>query len=326
VKAFGRRMFFWGLLIASPLCVCAQGGGARRGMDFFSFLIQPKFVAMLLIGLVVWFLLVFRRMVRSVKVVLLLLSTMMFGFLGNIPGEIFSSFAMHPSPMCAATKPLLYGFGIPFLVTVAVIFFLTLVGPKLFCGWICPVGAIQELIAMVADKTGIRRLRFSFRLAFIVRLGLFLAFIFLSATAILHTTIQGRVFALSFYDHINAFHGLEFQLESSFFDTLLHYLPFLLTVILAFRYYRPFCHFVCPMGLLAHWLEQAAVYRIRLRKSDCTDCRLCVAKSPCTAVHDILQITELRPDCYACNVCVESCADGALDFGVKRVVDGKARN
>jgi len=34
-----------------------------------------------------------------------------------------------------------------------VIVFLTLLGPKLFYGYVCPVGAIQELVAMLADRT-----------------------------------------------------------------------------------------------------------------------------------------------------------------------------
>jgi polyferredoxin len=281
---------------------------------------------MIVIGLIVLILLKLKKMKRGYKVALLLISTLLFGFLGNIPAEVFSSFAMHPSPMCAATKPLLFGFGIPFMVTLAVIFFLTLLGPKLFCGWICPVGALQELITMLGDRLKIKRSAFSYRAAFAVRSGIFILFLFLSATAILHITHQGRVFARSLYDYVNAFHGLELALENSLVDYLIHYLPFVLTVVLAFKYYRPFCHWVCPLGIFTHVLEQIAIFRIRLNKKTCTDCGICESKSPCAAIPDILADARLRPDCFSCNVCVESCPEGALDVGIRHTAETDASN
>jgi polyferredoxin len=246
----------------------------------------------------------------------LLLATFFFGLLGNVT----SYFIMHPSPMCAATKSLLYGFGLPLIVTLAVIFLLTLTGPKLFCGWVCPVGAAQELIAMLADKLKIKRYRFSFTLAQTVRLFLFLAFIFISGTALLHGIFKGKVFALSLYDYINPFHGMEFGLNDNFLGYVIHYLPFLLTVIFAFKYYRPFCHFVCPIGLYTHWLEQVALFRITFKKETCTTCNVCVQRTPCTAIPEILKESTLRPDCYACNECIKKCPEGSLAIGIKRTV------
>jgi len=55
----------------------------------------------------------------------------------------------------------------------AVILFLSLIGPRLFCSYVCPVGAIQELIAMLADKLRLRRRKPSFRLSQTVRVLIF---------------------------------------------------------------------------------------------------------------------------------------------------------
>jgi polyferredoxin len=185
----------------------------RKPPTLWDFLVRPqfitKFIVMLLLGLLVFALLKTKKMNKRIKVTILLLSTFLFGFLGNV----FSYFAMHPSPMCAAAKSMLYGFGIPFIVTLGVIFLLTLIGPKLFCGWVCPVGAIQELISMLADKLGIKRNRFSFTLSQAIRLGIFLLFIFLSATAIIHGVFKGKVYPISLYDYFNPFHGMEIGAE-----------------------------------------------------------------------------------------------------------------
>ncbi|MCK4890391.1 MAG: 4Fe-4S binding protein [Candidatus Aminicenantes bacterium] len=291
----------------------------KKPPTFFSFLLQPKFIVMIVIGLLVLFLLKNNKMKSGIKVTLLLISTFLFGFAGNIPADFFHSFAMHPSPMCAATKPLLYGFGIPFIVMLFVIFLLTLIGPKLFCGYVCPVGAMQELIAMLSDKLKIKRLRTNFRLAHAVRLIVFLLFIFISATAILNIVYKGQVYPKSFYDFINPFHGLEFGLEKTFIGYITHYVPFLLTIIFSFKYYRPFCHFLCPIGLYTNFIEQVSLFRIRFKKDKCTDCNICVKESPCTAIPSILESAELRPDCYTCNVCIEVCPEDALDIGIKRV-------
>jgi len=295
----------------------APQGGRSAAPDFFSYLLRPKFLFMFLIGIFALVLLTNRRMTNRIKIPLLLLSTFLFGVAGNLGGRFFSAFAMHPSPVCAVTKPLLYGFRMPFIVTLSVILLLTLIGPKLFCGWVCPVGAIQELLAMLADKLHLSRLKPRFRLYQSIRIGIFLLFVFVSATAVLHTVNQGRVVSQSLYDFINPFHGLELQRLSSLGGSLVHYLPFLLTMVFALKVYRPFCHFVCPIGLFANLLEPVALFRVRLNVSACTQCRHCERTAPCAALPEILKGSVTAPDCFSCGVCLQSCPQNALGVRLK---------
>lgn len=293
----------------------------EKAPTFFDFLFKAPFItkyyAMILIGMISLFLLLTKKMKRKVKIAVLLFSTFLFGFAGNIPVKPFSYFSMHPSPMCV-TKAMLYGFAIPFVFTLGVILLLTLIGPRLFCGYVCPVGTFQELMSILAEKLKIKRKRFSFVFAHSIRILLFILFVFLSTTLILHVVFEGEVYAKSLYDYVNPFHGMELSIPGSFIDALAHYLPFLLTIILALKYYRPFCHFVCPVGLFTHWAEQVSLFRISLKKSGCNDCRVCVKKAPCEAMDDILKDATLRPDCFACNICVDNCLDNALKIGTKR--------
>jgi len=306
------------LLFASPLA--AQQGAGRKAATFWTVLTRPKFVVMLILGLIALTLLLTRKMKDSIKIPLLLLTTFLFGIAPNLPVVLFKKFGMHPSPVCAATKSILYGFGMPLIVTLAIIVFLTLLGPKLYCGWVCPVGAIQELVAMLADKLKIRRIKWNFVFTQTVRVGIFLLFVFLSGTAIYHTYVEEQKVALSIYDPINAFHGFEFVAQPSFLAGFLHYLPLLLTLVLAFKFYRPFCYLVCPVGLFTNILEQVALFRVTLKKSACIDCGVCEKASPCPTVPEILKESVLRPDCYACTACVNSCRDlKALEYGTKRV-------
>ena len=309
------------LLLFSPVLIAESAEktaahAKEKSITIFDFLFSPrffyKFAAMLVIGIVALVLLKMKKMNKGLKVSLLLISTFLFGYLGNL----VSNFAMHPSPMCAATKSMLFGFKAPFILTLAVIFLLTLIGPKLFCSWVCPVGAVQELIAMLADKLKIKRNPTSFKWAHAMRIFIFILFIFLSATAVIHVVFKGQVYPSSLYDYINPFHGMEFGSESDLLGYITHYVPFLLTVILAFKYYRPFCHFVCPIGLYTHWLEQIGIFRVKFNKSACNNCQVCTKKAPCTAMDDILKDSTLRPDCFACNICIESCPENALEIGI----------
>ena len=306
-------------LLAHPLFLAAQQGqgGGRRAANVLDVLARPKFVTMLVIGLIALVLLMTRKMRNTVKVPILLLATFLYGIAANLPIKLFAGFSMHPSPICSATKSILYGFRSPMIAMLIVILALTLVGPKLFCGWVCPVGAIQELIAMLADKLRIRRRKWNFRVTQGVRVAIFLFFVFLSGTAILHTTTQnGQTVALSLYDYINAFHGYEIGLQPTLLDNVFHFLPFVLTLAFAFLFYRPFCYLVCPIGLLTNLVENFALFRVVLKKPACDDCGACASKSPCPTVPEILKDAAYRPDCFSCTVCVGKCCPSrSLEFG-----------
>lgn len=318
-------------LLAHPLFLAAQQGqgqgrGGGRVAGILDVLARPKFVTMLVIGFIALVLLLTRKMTNKVKVPILLLSTFLYGIAANLPIKLFAGFSMHPSPICSATKSVLYGFRPPMIAMLAVILVLTLVGPKLFCGWVCPVGAAQELIAMLADKLRIRRRKWNFRATQGVRVAIFILFVFLSGTAVLHTTAQsGQTVALSLYDYINAFHGYEIGLQPTLLDNIFHFLPFLLTLGFAFLFYRPFCYLVCPIGLLTNLVENFALFRVVLKKTACNDCGACEIRSPCPTVPEILKDAAYRPDCFSCTVCVNHCCpSGSLEFGTGFTKKGTA--
>jgi polyferredoxin len=311
----GRMVFLLAslLLSLSSITLFAQGVGRGAAKSLGDIFFQPKYLTMLILGLAGLVLLKKRWLNGGMKAALLLTAVFFFGIAGNIAVPFFAGFALHPSPICSVAKAMLYGFAKPMIVTVAVIFLLSLIGPRLFCGWVCPVGALQELMAMLADKLKIRRRRVPYRASNTVRVFILMLFVFLSATAVIHlTTPGGEKIPLALYDWINAFHGFEFVWIASTLDLLIHYLPFLLTVLLALFIYRPYCHFVCPIGLITHWLEPVALFRVNRKNGACNDCGACIPQTPCQAVPEILKATPLRPDCFACGECLKCCAQDAF--------------
>lgn len=321
------RLTPWFLFLSSGAALANEGEKAAEhavqdlAPSFMSVLLNPnfspKYAVMLVIGLVVLALLKLGWMRTGVKVAILALSFLLFGLLGNV----YAPFAMHPSPLCVVEKALMFGFFYPMIIALAVMVLLTLIGPRLFCGWVCPVGALQELLAMLGRQLGLKPVRYGFTLAHGIRLGFFLAFVFLSLTLLLNVVWQGKVYPRSIYDFVNVFHSLEMpEGDAGLTDLILQYLPLVVTVVLGVWLYRPFCHFLCPIGLITHWLEQISLFRVSFRRSACTDCGLCTAQAPCTAVPDILRSATVRPDCFSCNDCIEACPERALTVGVQRTV------
>lgn len=320
-----RRVVFCGVVfqVLSVFPVMAQTAregaehAARKSPTLWTFLSNPAFITKYIVMLALGFLaliLLKGRFSTGKKLFLLGSAVVLFGLMGNIPVAPFKFFSMHPSPMCV-TKAMLYGFRIPFIITLGVILFLSLAGPRLFCGYVCPVGAVQELIHMLSRKLNLKKFRFSFIWASRIRIFVFFLFVFLSATTVLHGIYNGQKVALSLYDYFNPFHGLELSVPEGVLAGLLHYGPFVVVIVLALKLYRPFCHYICPIGLLTHWLEHIAVFKIRFNKNACTDCQSCVKESPCTAMPSIMAGCDIRPDCFACYDCIDACSPDALDVG-----------
>jgi len=311
-------------IVGSPLALAFTPSNQKgKGKaSFIEFITNPEFIIkylfMLAVGILAFFLLKTKKMNKSIKVTMLLVSTFLFGFFGNL----VSAFGMHPSPMCTITKPFLQGYGLrsPFIISFLVISFLTLLGPKLFCGWVCPVGAAQELISMISDKFKIKQKKFSFKLANTIRIGILVVFFLVSATAFLKVKANGNLIPKSIYDYMNAFHGMEFESFNNLLGYAINYLPFILTIILAFTFYRPFCHYICPIGIYTNILEHIAVFRISLKEKDCNNCNICINKSPCKTLPYILNKSKYRADCFSCNRCIEDCPRDAFEISIKQTI------
>ena len=139
-------LVFSQLFLVSTAAGLAQQQATGRPpatLTFWQFLLRPKFITMLVIATLAFVLLITRKMNNQLKVPILAISTFLYGIAANLPVKFFSGFVMHPSPICSATKSILYGFRMPMIVTLAVILFLTLIFAFLtyrpFCYLVCPI-------------------------------------------------------------------------------------------------------------------------------------------------------------------------------------------
>lgn len=71
--------------------------------------------------------------------------------------------------------------------------------------------------------------------------------------------------------------------------------------------YRPWCRFLCPFGLVSWGVEQVSLYRPRIDRNACKQCKLCVEACPSGAMADFYEDRAIHQDCFACGACIDAC-------------------
>ncbi len=290
------------ILLFVTTIVWAVGDGGRRSMGVFDVLLLPRVWVSAIFCLTGMGLLMKSWLHRNLRLVILGAAFFFFGILPVLPlGRFAWGMGLHPSPVCAITKPFMFlsgGWQVPviFLTILAFIAVFSLVGNKLFCGWACPIGAIQEIFHQIPLPKKFK-IMLPFRITNPIRTIIFIAFITLVFTI-----------GISIYDYFNPFHFLHWRFEAIAVTALL------VTLIASVFLFRPFCYLICPIGLFTWVLEHFSLLRIKVDRNNCKDCNLCIKKSSCPTVQSILDEKRSRPDCFACGRCMEVCPEKALGF------------
>ena len=268
------------------------GGGNNTYTSIWTGLLSIKYILGGFIALLGLVLLKTVKINQNTRTILMCFTFLLFGVLVIM---------REPSPLRAVVDPLtsmLTGSMIPYKKLTMLLFIsgLSIIGSKLFCGWVCPFGALQEIVNKVSVSY---KTKLSFKITNSIRASLFII------SSIMVFTIGSDLFK---YQILNPFELFEWE-----FGLIL---AFLIGVILiaSIFVYRPYCYLICPVGFLTWLLEYLSIFRLRVDRNKCNDCEICISKSPCPAIKSILNNDIVRPDCYSCGICIEACPKDALEF------------
>jgi len=275
----------------------------QRKLTLLEYLQYSRLWITILFGLGGAALLMFIKMKRWLRGTLMVLVFCIFGILPALSG--LRCALREPSPLCTLIKPILIlksgnpNLPLKFIVSIVAIGALSLFGNKLFCSWVCPIGAIQEAVNYIPLRA--QKIKLPFFWMNIIRALLIILFV-----PVLYLT--GQIL----YDLFNPFAPLRWGIS----DPLAIYsLAFLgITLVASVYLYRPYCYLICPIGIITWILEQVTPLKIRLNRERCTDCRICIEQTPCPTVESIIQEKRIRPDCHCCGRCIEVCPTDALQF------------
>ena len=170
---------------------------------------------------------------------------------------------------------------------------------KVWCGWICHLGALQEFLFM--GKFEILKNKKSQDVLRIVRIVVL---------AIL--VIQLLVTKTNIFVHYDPF-KVAYNLFSA---STLGYVLLGVLLVSSLFINRPFCRTVCPIGLILGWVSLipgAAV--IGVKKGKCAGCNQCSNACKIHAITRENKVSRLvNQDCIACGECMDSCKQHGLKF------------
>ena len=178
------------------------------------------------------------------------------------------------------------GYLLLFLVPVV----LALVMGRLFCGYICPFGAAQELlhIRKWAIKIPSRWMNVLSKLRYVLLVYL-IGRVLVTGTAILQD--------YSPFKPLFSWGGTPLAIGVT-----------ALFALLSIFLYRPFCRTLCPLGAFLSLLSRFSIFRIRANTS-CVSCNLCTKECPNGAIDGG---TVDASECLLCGECTGICPTRSL--------------
>ena len=215
---------------------------------------------------------------------------------------------------------------------------LTVALGRVFCGWVCPFGAMHQCIGYLGRRSRklavqleMNRYRAAqavkyYILAFFLAAGLLLPGEWLSSGSLqiglldplplVHRSVNLILLPLAdraglgpaplprFYEGAGLIGGV-----------------FLCALVLNLWVPRFYCRFVCPLGALLGVLSRFALWRIGRKEEGCTDCRKCEracegACSPATTIR--------TSECVMCLNCLDDCRHEAIAYRTRPSAAGEA--
>jgi len=203
--------------------------------------------------------------------------------------------------------PIIHDFNIKIFLLAPVIFLgwilmlITTViwGKALFCGWICPFGALQELIFKFRSLVFKNDNSFEFASFDKLKYLRYIIFIFLIIVSFINISMA-ELFA-----EIEPFKTVWivgiFARENFLF---IGYSVLLL--ILSVFTYRIFCRFICPLGAFLSLLSFAVLLKLR-RRGTCNICKICKYTCGSNAIDNDGKIDSM--ECFGCFSCIRQMYD-----------------
>lgn len=203
-----------------------------------------------------------------------------------------------------------------FIITLIILTLITtILFGRLYCGWLCPFGAVTEAlfqmkrffekryrktlgkeidIEFLEDKKLIKQLRKFEKYFRYIKYALAIT-IFLSPTLII----------------------LEpFQYMFNFTKLSLIKVLYLITIIVfCVLFIRLWCRYFCPLGALLALISKFSIFKLNLNKQSCLDCEICQNICPTNAiVEKNKKRTIIFSECILCNKCRQQCGPKNITY------------
>lgn len=273
------------------------------GMSFNMITALPMFLLWIVVSVVALLLINKGKLTKKFSFIIYIVVVVLGGFiLGGVPNAVLPIQTILSS--IGMGSPII--FILPMIIILIILLLTVLLFGRIFCGFACPVGALQEFISKINFKSSIKKQKnVKYKIDISHKTATIIRWFFFGVI-----TVLVIIWSLNLLQIINPFTGFNF-----FTNPLapLFSIPGITLIIVAIAslfMYRPWCRLICPFGTLASVLGHFSQYKYK-RTEDCNDCGLCEKICPTSQA----ERDSKKDDCYYCNRCVDVCPQETIRLG-----------
>jgi len=290
---------------------------------------------------------------RAIQIIRIVAQTLFFAFFfyllltTRFPGEDYIGrveIFFHFDPLLALTTFIasraMFALFLPAVLTVMV----TLVLGRVACGWVCPLGSLQQFFSFLFKKTRLLRpkkvkdsqIAWKYYILIFVLLsslftldlvGIFdpLSFLVRSFTisilpvlSLAFSNLMGILYQLglsSLGDSLVQFFA-NIDINTVFLQGLFIGLIFVGIVLFNMTRERFWCRYICPLGALLGLLSRWNVLKLKIDKDKCIDCHLCSIQCQ-TQANPYPNEEWKSSECDYCFTCSSICPTSAIGFPLR---------
>jgi len=184
---------------------------------------------------------------------------------------------------------------------------------RLICGYVCPMGLLQDLLYKIKTP----KLKVRFRYARYIKYGVLVIFVILLPLLIRHemSGIGDTWFCKYICPSGTIFGAIPLLVVNDFLRNMAGSLliwKFALAgciLLISMPVYRFFCRVLCPLGAIYALLNPIAILKMRCDKEKCTSCGDC--SEACNLKLNPAEKPN-SPECVRCGDCKKACKTNAL--------------
>lgn len=188
-------------------------------------------------------------------------------------------------------------------VLMIIVFLLAVAFGPVFCGWICPMGSIQEWIGKLGARIlGKRRRKWSQKLLpYKVDTWLrYLRYVVL-AWVVFVTARSGQLIFADYDPYYALFNFWTGEVAIS--GLIILGIVLLLSLLVE----RPFCKYACPYGAVLGLFNFVRIFKIRRNPSTCISCSACTRACPMNIQVESTEVVR-NHQCISCLECTSEAA------------------
>jgi len=187
---------------------------------------------------------------------------------------------------------------------------------RMICGWGCPVGLLQDLLAKIPAPK-FKKNKATYYLSY---LKYFIGAVFVLAIPLFSSLVYDQELA-AFCVYICPVWILEGDFLSAILsgnaDNILALFAegkfYILLMLIggSIIIYRPFCRFICPLGAFYGLFNKVSLFGMKIDVQKCVNCSACIKACPmdCKTIGD--------RECISCGKCRQACHVNAISLGKK---------